>query len=277
VKKFYSGRRFALTLRNGDRVLGSVHSTGGDWITIEDSLLGTTRTAALPDVVLMKSVEDDFWSRLRASIDVGLSVQKENNLTQFNSQSMIGYLVERWEITATYNANRSNQDSLAEIEREEAVASLIYLLPRDWYIQGSASALANTEQALDLRLQGKGAVGKYLIHTNRAFLRTGAGLSQMKEQYVVDSLDKSSLEGVLAAELNIFDIGDLDLHTQAYAYPGISEEGRWRVDFDFSMKYDLLQDFYVKLSTTINYDNRPAVAGSETYYVYGLSVGWELE
>jgi hypothetical protein len=277
VRKIFSPDRYTITLQNGDRVTGSIHSASDSVITIADSLLGTTRSVELRDIVLLKGVEDDFWSRLRANIDVGLSVQKENNLTQFNSQSMLGYLVDRWEISLTYNANRSTQDSITDIERTEAVANLVYLLPRDWYIQGSASGLSNTEQSLDLRLQGKAAAGKYIVHTNQAYLRTGLGLSQMREQYVADTLDKSSLEGVAAAELNLFDIGDLDLHTQLYAYPGISETGRWRVDFDFNLKYDLLQDFYLKVSTTINYDNRPAVEGTGTYYVYGFSVGWELD
>jgi putative salt-induced outer membrane protein YdiY len=277
VRRIFSPDRYTITLENGDRVTGSIRSTADGVIVIDDSLLGTTRSVALSAVVLLKGVEDDFWSRLVANIDVGLSVQKENSLTQFNSQSMLGYLVDKWEISLTYNANRSTQDSIADIERTEAVANAVYLLPRDWYLQGTVSGLSNTEQSLDLRLQGKAGAGKYLVHTNQAYLRTGLGLSRMREQYVVDTLDKFSLEGFFGAELNLFDIGDLDLHTQMYAYPGISETGRWRVDFDFNLKYDLLQDFYLKLSTTINYDNKPAVAGTGTYYVYGFSVGWELD
>ena len=277
VEKIYSRNRFTITLQSGDRVTGSIHSTTGDWIAISDSVAGTTRTAAIADVVMLKRVEDNFWSRFRASIDVGLSVQKEHNLFQFNSQSMVGYLVDRWEITLNYNANRSSQDSIADIERTEEIANLVYLLPRDWYLQASGSGLSNTEQALDLRIQAKTLIGQYLIHTNRSYLRTGAGVSMMNEHYTADSLDKSSLEGVAAAELNLFDMGDLDLLTRVYAYPGITENGRWRVDLDVSLKYDLLKDFYVKFSTSINYDNRPAIAGSETYYVYGFSVGWELD
>lgn len=277
VVKIYSGRRFAITLQKGDRVVGPIRSTGGDWVIIGDTAGGAGRTASIADIVLLRNVEDDFWSRLRANIDLGISVQKENNLKQFNSQSMLGYRVERWEATLNYNANFSSQDSVDDIERNDAGASLVYLLPLDWYIQAWATGLRNTEQELDLRLQLKFALGKYIVHTNRAYFRMGAGLSRMNEHYTIDSLDKSSVEGLVGVEVNLFDIGDLDLSTNLSAYPGVTERGRWRADFNFNLKYDLLKDFYVKFSTTINYDNRPAVVGSETYYIYGFSVGWELD
>ena len=40
--------------------------------------------------------------------------------------------------------------------------------------------------------------------------------------------------------------------------------------------HQLVSDFYVKFNLTLNYDNRPAIAGNEMDYVYGISVGWKL-
>jgi hypothetical protein len=35
-------------------------------------------------------------------------------------------------------------------------------------------------------------------------------------------------------------------------------------------------DFYIKTSLNLNYDNRPAVTGNETDYVWSITFGWEL-
>jgi hypothetical protein len=35
-------------------------------------------------------------------------------------------------------------------------------------------------------------------------------------------------------------------------------------------------DFYIKSGLTLNYDNKPAVSGSETDYVLFFTVGWHL-
>ena len=83
------------------------------------------------------------------------------------------------------------------------------------------------------------------------------------------------MEAYAGTELNIFDIGDLNLLSSLYVYPSLTESGRWRSDFKFDTKYDLPKDFYIKIGLTWNYDNRPAVEGKETDYVMAFSVGWE--
>ncbi|MFN2128683.1 MAG: DUF481 domain-containing protein, partial [Anaerolineales bacterium] len=65
------------------------------------------------------------------------------------------------------------------------------------------------------------------------------------------------------------------LLTNIMVYPGITEKGRWRSDFNLDTKYDLPYDFYIKVSLTINYDNRPAEGASETDYVVQTGLGWE--
>jgi hypothetical protein len=84
------------------------------------------------------------------------------------------------------------------------------------------------------------------------------------------------LKAYFGSELNLFDIGDLSLLSNIWAYPSFTENGRWRTDFIFDAKYDLPLDFYIKVGFTLNYDNRPAVKGKETDYVLAFSVGWEL-
>ena len=48
------------------------------------------------------------------------------------------------------------------------------------------------------------------------------------------------------------------------------------IDFDFTLKYDLPLDFYVKGTLNLNYDNQPAVKGNDLDYVFTTGFGWEL-
>jgi len=136
--------------------------------------------------------------------------------------------------------------------------------------------LSNTEQALEGRVTVKLGGGKFFIHTNRSYWGLSSGLSLLKETYTNDTESRSSAEIFVGTELNIFDFGNLNLLTNLYVYPSITESKRFRSDFNFNLKYDFLNDFYIKLSLSLNYDNQPAVAGKETDYVYGISFGWEL-
>ena len=80
--------------------------------------------------------------------------------------------------------------------------------------------------------------------------------------------------GYFGTEVKFFDIKDLDFFTKAIAYPSFTENGRWRLDLNFHVKYDLPLDFYVKLDCTMNYDNQPAEEASEADYVVQLGLGW---
>ena len=96
------------------------------------------------------------------------------------------------------------------------------------------------------------------------------------EKFSTDDEDRQSLEAFFGTELNLFDIGDLSILTNGYAYPSLTESGRWCADFGLDLKYDLPLDFYLKLGLNYNFDNRPVEGASETDYVFQLSFGWEL-
>ena len=137
------------------------------------------------------------------------------------------------------------------------------------------SGLTNTEQKLDLRLSGQLVGARYLMRTNNGYLGVKAGVSRTLEKYSSVTGDRNTWEGVLGAELNLYNSGDLKLLTTVNSYPGLTESGRWRVDINCETKYDLPLDFYIKLGLSYNYDNRPAEGASESDYVFNTGVGWE--
>ena len=136
VKKIYAQRRFLVTLRSGARFKGSVHSTGGEYVILADDFTRDTMSTTLMDIVYLRGLDTDFWSRLRANIDVGFTVTKANNLKQFSSQSSIGYLVDQWELTLSFDGNQSTQDSVAGHQADRS-GSRIRLFPARRLVRSS--------------------------------------------------------------------------------------------------------------------------------------------
>jgi hypothetical protein len=276
VKEVYSNTAFLITLKNGDRINGQFHSAdGGKKVVIVDKEGKQTETM-LDDIVYLKGLKSNFWGRVHASVDLGLNVTKANNLVQYNIRSTVGYVADKWALEIFYDDLRSKQDSVDATKRTESGASYTYFLPRDWYLNAALGTLSNTEQALKMRFTARGGIGKFIVHTNKSYFGVGGGLSFNNETFTNTTPGRTSLEGYLGTEVNLFDIGDFSLLSNLYVYPSFTESGRWRTDFKLDAKYDLPLDFYLKFGITINYDNRPAEAGKETDYVYVFSVGWSL-
>lgn len=277
VKEIYTKSIFLITLSDGRRMNGSLQSIeAGTKVSIVTTT-GEKIESSIADIVFLKGVKSNFWSRFTANIDVGLSITKANNLTQFSANTRAGYLADKWQAEAYYNMLNSSQDSVETTKRIDGGLSYKYFLAKDWYAATSVNFLSNTEQALRLRTTGKLGIGRFLTHTNRQYWNAGAGLSFNNESFSNGDPTRNSLEAYGGSELNLFDIGDLNLLSSFYAYPSLTESGRWRTDFKFDAKYDLPLDFYIKLNVTWNYDNRPAIAGNQHDYVLAFSFGWEWD
>ena len=274
IAEIYGMNYFLISLSDGTRVTGSFASNPDGKVMLQSEI--TIYEVDMDDIVFIKSVDQDFWSRVYASIDLSLSVAKANNLSQLNTRSNIGYIADLWSVSGSYSQLFSERDDVEATRRTDASASFSYFLPKDWYIPANISFLSNTEQKLDLRTNARLGFGKYVLHTNRSYWGFSLGASYNDEKYSTEVEHRQSWEGFLSTELNLYDIGDLDLLVSATVYQGLTETDRFRTDAKFDAKYDLPLDLYIRAGFTVNYDNSPAEGASETDYVLESGFGWEL-
>lgn len=290
VKKIKASRRYLITLSNGTRINGTFESAGAYQILIINEQ-GEDLTVSQDDIVHINSLEDSFLSRLSANIDFGYSLTRANNQQQMNTNFRMAYEADRWMLDIYYNNLITTRDDVDRIERDDAGLGYRYYLPRDWYLGANANLLSNTEQSIELRATGKFGIGKYMIHTNQTYWGFSGGVAYNNENFssiflpdrneFISVPSRESLEAFIGSELNLFDIGDLNLFLNITAYPNIIipenvDPGRFRTDFRFDAIYDnlFIDDFYVRASYTLNYDNRPAEAGKETDYIFTTGFGW---
>lgn len=272
VKEIYTNTTFLVTLENGDRHTAQIRSSG-DVLEIRD-IHGGTISTGLNNLVYLREVEQGFFSRLFANIDIGYSLTKAQTQEQITINTRVGYIEDFWTADAYFNDLFSSQDSVTPIRRTDYGVGFRYLLPADFFLSSDASFLSNTEQALQLRTKLMIGAGNYIIHTNRASWGFSGGVAGNLETFSNDSADRQSTELYAGTDLTLFDIGDLNLFASFYAYPNMTESGRLRADGRFDAKYDLPFDLYIRAGLTLNYDNRPAVVGREVDYVFTTGFGW---
>jgi len=274
IKKIYTQTQFLVTLSNGIKHYGTL--TSNDDLKVQ--ILTKSSNAyesRIEDIVFLSPIEERFIDRLSASIDIGFDMTKSQNLRSLSSRSYIGYKANKWSTDATFNNLRSRQDETEDIKRTEAELNYRHILPKRFYVITTISSLTNSEQKLDLRMNAQVGLGKFLVRTIRSYWGVKLGFNRNIERYSSDAEDRDSWEGYLGTELNLFDIGDLNLLIIIMAYPSITDKERWRSDSKFDLKYDLPFDFYIKTGVSLNYDNRPVEGASKTDYILQTGFGWE--
>ncbi|MEN8202074.1 MAG: DUF481 domain-containing protein [Bacteroidota bacterium] len=274
VTGIFTETQFLVNLSNGDKHFGRLESQSETTVNIITEEEGTILVNH-KDIVYLNAYDDKFLDRLSASISIGLDVAKARNLRQFSTRSSIGYKAEKWNTGASLYNLTSSQDETEDIKRTESDISFSYLLPYKLYGIATVSYLSNTEQSIASRINAQLGAGRYIVQNNDFYWGIKLGANRNIERYSNETEDRESWEGYLGTELNIFDLGDLDLLLSLMAYPGITESGRWRTDTKFDVKYEFPMDFFIKFGFSLNYDNLPAEGASETDYIFNIGVGWD--
>ncbi len=282
IAKIISTQKYTVSLRDRDLLTSATLSTPSLGKLKIEGVEGT-REVPIDDIVYLRGLDDSFWSKMSGNVDFGFSITKANNLRQFNADAALGYKNDRWIVGAYFRSVRSTQDEVVPIKRIEGGINGDYTFSSGAFVGARINFLSNTEQNLDLRTTGIIGAGYYIVRSNQLYWNVFVGpavnvenVSNPEDITLEPAQDRQSLEAVLGTELNMYDIGDLNLLTNIYWYPSITETGRNRVDYRFDLKYDLPLDFYVKAGFTLNYDSQPAAGASESDYVILTGFGWEL-
>jgi putative salt-induced outer membrane protein YdiY len=276
VKGLIIQRKCLVILTDGRRRFGNLRTDEeGLIITLTDNIIERYQ---LKEIISLNEIDDKFWSRIRGSLDFGFNIAKANENAQFTISGAVNYIDRSWLFSGDINVLNASQDNAANTKRTDAGLQLIRILaltPK-WYLLGDVSYLSNTEQALDRRINPSLGFGRFLLSSNKLYLGLSVGLTYNIENYVNTELNKTSTEAIAKINFNMFNFEDISLNTDLDLYTSLSEKGRFRSDYDITLKYDLPLDLYIKIGFTLNYDNQPAISGNDFDYVFNSGIGWQF-
>lgn len=271
-------RLLLIFTRDGRRLIGSIRKVDNvERISRIETFTGGSISVSLYDIVEIRPLEDKFINRIKLWLDAGYSLSKANNSQQLSINAHVQYQTQKWIWSADFNKVGTYQDNVDESSRTSGGSNFNYFIRGKLFVTAGMEFLRNSEQKLDLRRTSKAGFGYYWVRTNRWYLANGIGIARTNEKYGGDNpVSSNEYEALGVLDLNAYDIGDLNLRAKFDVYPSISNDGI-RVNGEFSVKYDLPFDFYIKLSYTGNYDSKPAIDVPNLDYVFQTSIGWEWD
>jgi hypothetical protein len=269
IVKINSVKIFQITMRKGDVV-----------ITTLDSLFLKTHDATLDDIVEIVRIQDKFLQRVDGDINLGFNYAKSSDNSQFNFSSSITYRKPKTEITLKINSvlTHNSKDTIVS-KKQDAGIDFYKKLNKSFYWNTLFGWQQNTQLGLKNRFLINGSGGKILINDNQQRLLTGAGLSFNLEKTIDTATYKKNLEGLVLIQFKKFRYSTpkISIDAQYIIYPGISDWGRIRMDFQLNTKIEVFKDFNVGLSFYDLFDNRPAAAAaSKNDFGINFTLGYEF-
>lgn len=275
VSKLILVNKYSIYLVDGSRFYGTLKSKKENEATITDD--DTIQDVSISKIVSLNKIESGFWKHFTGSLDFGYNFAKTNNSQQLTLAMQLNYVSEKWIHTVKYDELRTVQDDVDDIKRIEVDLDTKKYYRDSWFFNSNFSYLSNTSQSIKGRYSPNFGMGNYLVRNNKLYFLVGAGLAYNIEKYFDPASDKNSFEAVMTTQFNMFNVKDIDISTSVIMFPSLSEKGRFRTDVDFSFKYDLPLDFYIKSSVNANFDNQTSQNTEKLDYVYSMGFGWKLK
>jgi hypothetical protein len=251
-----------------DRVLRLVAGGGGG---------GGTVDVPMDDVVGCKPLDTgSFFSRLDGSFTVGYDFTRSTGVENFNASFELRSKARAREWSLSAFTSFSDSDSNEASKRNNVTGSTRWIFPGNQYLETFAQFDSNTALALNFRALGGGAYGAYLVRNHVASLTAGGGLSYAYERFS-DSVAQDSVSAVLGLAVDVFvlDTPKKSISGYIYAFPGLTDWGRFRADANLQARIEIVKDLFFQLGFWGNYDNQARQEGGESYdYGVTTSLGY---
>ena len=263
---------------NGDRYLGHLSvATERKRIVVETA----SGSVGLDNehVVLMAPIEEKGIDRLDGEISAGYNFAKASSVKQVQFGLDMDFRTETRILGLKADVLTSDSEDSEASQRESLDLNYTRLRANRWLTGGMLSFDSNDELGLNLRTSVGVGGGRILHRTNNMDLTLIGGLQLSRENVVGDTSDEDTWEAFAAVNWDWFryDTPELDFSTNLQVYPNLTDSGRVRGELDVTVKWEIIEDLFWKISFYDSYDSDPVVLDAEKND-YGIvtSIGYEF-
>jgi Protein of unknown function, DUF481 len=281
IESLESKQLFVVTDANGVVHVGSLSTAAGN--AQQDGSLAVN-TGQVPAIIAKSRVasiqqtEANFWHDFHGGVSAGFNFAKSNNQTQYSLNANMDYVKKYWLASSQLQSSFSRSGSVpSDLHNDVSTYALRTLSAKNYVVIGVSDFLRSDEQQLDLRAVLGGGAGKIFKNTTASRILVVGGAVWTHERYQTGGTPTfNSAEGMTGAIFEYFRFKTTNLSTSVFAYPGLSDVGRIRVDGKAAIKYELIKNLYLSFSLYMNYDSNPPRPTAKSDYGASSSVGWSF-
>jgi putative salt-induced outer membrane protein YdiY len=280
VEGLQSKDTFIVGLTDGRRVTGFIargangDKNGNDFKIIAE---GTAVEVPPSEVIAIGQREVSFWNQLTGSISYGFSFASGNNALNSSLGADVAFRTTKNSVQLATSSQFNSQTGAENTNRVTFDSQYARMLTKQWLAAGLFSLLKSNQQDLQLRSTYGGGVGLKLVQTGKTSLTLIGGAAFSHESYVPQPGTepiRNNAESLLGVTFSTFRFKTLNVNSQTFLFPSLSDPGRLRLSSQSNLRIELVRNFYWNFQLYENYDTRPPVNAPKNDLGLTTSVGW---
>jgi len=280
VERIESKDSYIVELRNGTRLTGIINKTaasspsGIDFQIVSGKSVIRLRQS---EVTRIQQREVSFWNQLAGSINYGFSFASASSATSSSLGADVAYRTPKNAVQLATSSQFDSQSGSNNANRFTFDSYYGRTLTEKWIGAGLFSLLKSNQQDLNLRSTYGGALVRRLFQSDRTSFQALGGLVYNHERYVPQPGTEpvhNNVEALLGLRFVMFHFKTLNINSQAFLFPGLTDAGRVRVGSQSNLRIELVRNFFWNFQLYENYDSRPPVTAPRNDLGATASLGW---
>jgi sRNA-binding regulator protein Hfq len=262
VKTIHSNKSFEIVKKTGFSYYGSICSRA------EPGMVGVVITNDTVDepigsIVGITWIKNRFWRKFDGSIELGFSYFKSTNNLQYYVNSEVNFRARKDYISLDISLLQSKQkveDTLIKTKNNNYQLDYNHFFQGRWWGMVGTRFQQNSELDLDYRVQLGAGAGYDIIHTNPVRFYLMGGLLVNRELPTDSAQFNTNYEGMTSMKFTWLRHRNPEVNVSTHLdfFPSFTISGRYRLDYDISVKFEVIRDLFINLSLYDSYDSKPA-------------------
>jgi len=233
----------------------------------------------MTEVIRIIPIETDenFWQRLDGSFSFGLQTQKSTEITTSSVSGDISYRAREYLVGLRLTSNITDQPAEETTARQTVQVNYQRFKTNRWFTDWFTSWEKNDELGIESRLSLGGALGRYIVQTNKNQLSITAGAQAARERFTGDDEPTTKPEGRIEIRYlhrNLVPEASITFTTKIY--PSLEDLSSYRAETDLSFRREFVEDLFFDITVGHSYLSDPTTDAESVDYAITTSLGYSF-
>jgi len=223
--------------------------------------------------------EESFWQRLDGSFSLGFDTEKSSQVTTLRTALALQYRRQKYLVGLNSTVNITDQPGADEIHqtRSRSIIGGNYQRFRGnrWFTDWFSSWETHDELGINSRYSAGGALGRYMIQTNRHQLSTTAGLNGIRTEFIGDDQSTRALEGRFQIRYLFRNLRpNRHITFTSNIFPLLEDLSQIRAETDLILRHEIVKDMFFDVTLSHSYSSNPPTGAEKEDYTVTTSLGY---
>ena len=261
---------------NGTRYFGRLDSASDRFeikvITLSDEVdLHTSRIVRMTPI----DAEESFLERLDGSFALGFDSEKSSDVTTLRTTADISYRTRRYLVGLQATVNNTTQAEDETRNRTNIRGNYQRFRDNRWFTDWFSGWERHDELGIQSRVSGGGALGRYLVQTNRNQLSLTGGLNITSTDFTGGDPSTETVEGRIQVRFlhrNLDPEANITFTTNIF--PLLEDLSQYRAESELIFRREFVEDLFFDVTLSHSYTTNPPTDANKTDYTLTTSIGY---